>query len=185
LPQKPSIRRSSRSNCESDAVERPRRRLTAGAAARLLLGQTISAFEDSVLLINIERLIPEPGEGFLAVPGVGEIPARTPLRPANEVAEVIADMLLHGVVGAEMGGDLRVDLVPTFQIPVQRAEIFVELPFSRPRCGEAGACPHDEADPQAAKGDPGDRCRPRRGRSTITRDMSARMAQLLWRKVTA
>ncbi len=50
----------------------------------------------------------------------------------DEISEMIANVLLHGVVGAEMGGDLGTDLVPratrlTLQIAAQRAEISVEF----------------------------------------------------------
>ncbi len=50
----------------------------------------------------------------------------------DEISEIIAKVLLHDVVGAEMGGDLGIDLVPRtthlmLQIAAQRAEIFVEF----------------------------------------------------------
>lgn len=116
------------------AIERPLRGIATGAPPRFLLGQTIGALQDAVLLVDIERLIPEAGEGLLAVAGIGEIPrVAAPRLDGDEIAEMIADMLLHGIVGAQMLGDLGIDLVPqaadlTLQIAAQRAEIFIEFP---------------------------------------------------------
>jgi hypothetical protein len=98
---------------ECHAIERPGRGIATGAQPRFLLGQTIRALQDAVLLVDIERLIPETGEGLLAVAGIGEIPpVAAPRLDGDEIAEMIADMLLHGVVGAQMLGDLGIDFVP-------------------------------------------------------------------------
>ncbi|MGD9617534.1 MAG: hypothetical protein AB7H90_21005 [Alphaproteobacteria bacterium] len=95
-------------------------------------------------------------------------------------------MLLHGVVGPQMGGDLGVDLVPrpadlALEKAAQRRQVLVEL---LPVAGDVVTAAQALVLRQVIKGRgrPG-RLKPPRGeRSTITRAMSARMAQLLWRR---
>lgn len=118
---------------KGNMIERPVRGIATSMSARLLLGQPIGTLEDAIFLIDIERLIPETGEGLLAVASIGEIPpVPAPRRNGDEISKMIADMLLHDVVGTEMFGDLSIDLVPratdlSLQITAQRAEVFVEL----------------------------------------------------------
>ncbi|HTT78747.1 MAG TPA: hypothetical protein VMF86_03625 [Stellaceae bacterium] len=96
-------------------------------------GKTIGTFQDTVPLVDIERLVPQAGEGFLGLAGIDEMPP-VPAAPldGHEVAQMIADVLLHGVVGAQMRGDLGIDLVPrpadlTLQIAPERRQVFVQL----------------------------------------------------------
>lgn len=55
------------------AIDRPRRRIAAGAPACLFLGQAIGAFEDPVLLVNIERLAPKLGKAPPLAVRIGEV----------------------------------------------------------------------------------------------------------------
>ncbi len=62
----------------------------------------------------------------------------------NEVADVIANVLLHGVARAQMHRDFGIDLVPraadlTLEIAPQRRQVLVEL---LPAAGDAVRPPH-------------------------------------------
>ena len=169
---------------ECHAIDRRGRGVPTGAQPCFLLGQTIGALKDAVSLVDIERLIPETGERLLIVTGIGKIPPVAAARlEGNEVAQVISNVLLNGVVCAEMGGDFGIDLVPrsadlTLEIAPERGQVLVKL-LGVTR--DLVSAPHALAlreiiDRQraAAAVDPAAARTP-----TITRDMSARMSQLL------
>ncbi|MGP7983742.1 hypothetical protein [Rhodoblastus sp.] len=105
--------------------------------ARFFFRQPIGATQKAGHRVNIELLPPQA-----AAIGRAPIVKVAARRYRDEIAQMIANVLLHGAIGAKMRGDFGIDLIPrtanlTLQIAAQRREIFVEFLAIAAPCASA------------------------------------------------